>query len=62
MGLSHFYRGLEHGIKPCCGLFFVTYHMTLRQIEPLYNSMVVLTDNGGIIYCPECLVERLSEL
>ena len=52
----------EHNIKLCCQFFFTDCILSIREQIPEYQStMPFLTNNDGIILCPDC-VSRTVEV
>lgn len=54
---------VDFKIKICCNDFFNNVWLpSIRADIPEYSqTMRHLTDNGGIILCPDCIIERLTE-
>jgi len=49
-------------INLCCQLFFGNGRLEIRKEIPEYQStMHKLTNNEGIVMCPDCLVYRLTK-
>ena len=57
---SNFWIGMEEGVNLCCILYFQYPHLIMRYAVPeYYEKMVELTNNAGIIPCPEYLIKTL---
>ena len=58
-----FWTGIRHNIPLCCLLFYesVWYPVIRKSIDEYAETMTELTDNGGIILCPECLIHTLQD-
>ena len=56
-----FWRGIRHGISLCCVIWFIDVHCIKRYDErrEYQDRMNVMTDNAGIVLCPECVVRTL---
>lgn len=48
-------------IKLCCHIFFEYVNSKLRSIIPEYGRAVIHNRKQGILYCPECLIKRLTK-
>ena len=46
-------------IKLCCHIFFEYANSKLRAMLPEYQNSNIHDSENGIIYCPECIIERL---
>ena len=57
-----FWTGIKYDIPLCCIMFFETpYTDGIKKNIPEYgNSMCELTNNEGIILCPDCLIKKLN--
>ena len=54
-------NGFKDGINQCCILFFESAWRTLSDEVPEYSDkMYILTDNAGVILCPDCLVSTMD--
>lgn len=54
-----FWNGIKHGIPLCCILFFEDGG---SGMEPEYGAtMYTLTDNSGVILCPECVARAVRQ-
>ncbi len=50
----------RHKIDLCCQIFFANGWSGIRSDVPEYaETMSKLTDNEGIILCPECLTSKI---
>lgn len=50
----------EFGFKLCCVDWFWNVQSSLRSTVPEYSStMSKLTNNQGLILCPECIISKL---
>ena len=56
-----FWKGVEHKIPLCCIMFFETawVNYVKNEIDEYYNTMIKLTNNQGIILCPDCLIQQI---
>lgn len=51
----------EFGFKLCCVDWFWNAQSSIRSTIPEYSStMSKLTDNRGLILCPDCVIKRLK--
>jgi len=51
----------KFNISLCCQIFFANGWSGIRSDMPEYaETMSKLTNNGGIILCPDCLTSHLS--
>lgn len=59
---KQFWLGIKHEIPLCCILFFESaWHGTIKkQIAEYAETMDKLTDNQGVILCPDCLAEKIT--
>ena len=48
-------HGLKEKINICCILFFCNEWQDIKKQIPEYGSMHKITNNAGIILCPNCL-------
>ncbi len=55
---KYFWKGIRCGIPLCCILFFEDGLEPVRR--EYVSTMHRLTNNQGIVLCPECLVGRLG--
>mgnify|MGYP006899668626 CR=1 FL=1 len=54
--------GRRFGIPICCLIWFGNVNNTLRSTLPEYNeTMSKLSNNEGVILCPDCVVKRLTQ-
>ena len=54
------WSGLKHDIPLCCIFFFDSAWWAIRHETPEYGEMMHgLTDNAGVVLCPECLVSKV---
>lgn len=59
---KYFWKGIKHDIPLCCITFFETDWQSIRQTNSEYGStMDKLTNNQGIILCPNCLIKKLTK-
>ncbi len=50
----------KHAIPLCCQIFFGNGRLEIRDEIPQYQStMHILTNNEGIVMCPDCLVNKM---
>jgi len=56
-----FWDGIKHDISLCCIMFFETaWANTIRnQIDEYSETMTELTNNEGVILCPDCIVTTI---
>jgi len=47
-------------IKLCCHIFFEYVNSKLRSTLPDYQNGNIHDSNEGIIFCPECVVKKLT--
>ena len=47
-------------IKLCCHIFFEYINSKLRSIIPEYQDAVIHDRKNGILYCPNCIIEKLK--
>lgn len=53
--------GIQFGIPLCCLIWFGNVQCTIRATIPEYAStMSKLTNNAGVILCPNCLFSTLN--
>ena len=57
-----FWTGIKNEVPLCCVLFYecVWYPALKKKIDEYAETMTKLTNNQGMIMCPDCLVEKLS--
>jgi len=54
---KYFWKGIKHQISLCCILFFITEWQSIKQnIHEYGDKMSELTNNEGVILCPDCLI------
>lgn len=57
---KYFWKGRKYNISPCCILFFENEWDSIRKKNKEYGqTMHKLTNNQGIILCPDCLIDNL---
>lgn len=56
------WTGFRHKIPLCCILFYenVWFPVIRKSIAEYAKTMTELTDNQGIILCPDCLVDAVK--
>ncbi|PIW36027.1 MAG: hypothetical protein COW26_01295 [Nitrosopumilales archaeon CG15_BIG_FIL_POST_REV_8_21_14_020_33_23] len=56
------WSGIRHNVPMCCILFYESawYPVIRNLIDEYAETMTELTDNGGIILCPDCLTHTLQ--
>jgi hypothetical protein len=60
---KYFWRGIKHDISPCCIMFFEKEWQSIRKSNREYGEkMHKMTNNQGVILCPECLTRQIAEL
>lgn len=47
-------------ISLCCQIFFHSWHNFRKDIPEYGYSMTLLTNNAGIILCPNCIIKKLK--
>ena len=53
--------GFKHGLNMCCTIFFYSAWWMIRHEIPEYGkNMHKLTNNAGVILCPDCLVSTMD--
>ena len=58
---KYFWRGIKHNISPCCIIFFENEWQSIKtNIREYGDNMHVITNNQGVILCPECLIKTLT--
>ena len=57
------WTGIRNEIPLCCVLFYecVWYPSTKNAIGEYAKTMTKLTNNQGIILCPDCLIRKMKE-
>lgn len=56
-----FWKGVKHEIPLCCIMFFENEWQSIRKSNKEYGKiMPKITDNQGIILCPDCLANKIS--
>lgn len=59
----YFWRGIKHKISPCCIMFFEKEWQSIRKNNKEYGEkMHKITNNQGVILCPECLTRQITEI
>lgn len=61
-----FWNGVKDGIPLCCVLFFDTVwdgwtERRERDLKEYGSRMHILTDNAGVMLCPECVAGRMLQ-
>lgn len=58
-----FWTGIRNEIPLCCILFYESsWRPSIKSLIAEYaQTMPNLTNNGGIILCPECVVKKLHK-
>lgn len=60
---KYFWKGIKHKIPLCCTMFFETEWQSIRGHNREYgDTMDKLTNNQGVILCPDCLVRKITNL
>lgn len=58
---KYFWRGINYHIPICCVMFFENEWDSIRKENSEYGSLMrKLTNNQGIIFCPNCLIKKLK--
>ena len=57
-----FWKGIKHEIPLCCIMFFESAwtDSVKKEISDYSKTMHHLTNNEGIILCPDCLVNKIN--
>ncbi|MCE2507143.1 MAG: hypothetical protein J4F36_11910 [Nitrosopumilaceae archaeon] len=58
-----FWKGINHGISPCCIMFFETAWTgyVKNEIGEYTDTMLQLTNNEqGVILCPDCVSKKIT--
>ena len=59
--MKYFWKGIKYKIPVCCILFFMNEWKMIKRFNKEYGkTMSILTDNEGVILCPNCLVKKLN--
>ena len=63
-GYGEFWKGIKYDVPLCCIIFFeFAWHGILREDIPEYSEeMCHLTNNAGVIMCPECTIKKLKSI
>ncbi len=57
-----FWKGIKHDIPTCCILFFENEWQIIRKDNEEYGqTMYKLTNNEGIILCPDCIRKKIAD-
>ena len=58
-----FWVGIRHKIPLCCILFYESawYPSIKNKIADYVTTMSHLTNNGGVVLCPECLQKEIKQ-
>jgi hypothetical protein len=57
---NFFWKGIKHNIPLCCIFFFESGWKSIKnEIGEYAETMDLLTNNQGIILCPDCLIENI---
>ena len=60
---KYFWRGIKHNISPCCIMFFEKEWQSIKKDNKEYGeTMHKLTNNEGVILCPDCLVDHVTSV
>ena len=56
------WTGIRYKIPLCCIIFYESvWHTSIKkQIAEYGYTMPNLTNNGGIILCPKCIIKKLQ--
>jgi len=62
IGGGYLYRGIKERFPLCCVLFFIhVWHGENRKFFKEYcSTMDILSDNKGLIMCPDCVAHKLN--
>jgi len=63
--MKYFYQSIifqvtQHDIPICCQLFFHSWNNFRKDIPEYAETMSLLTNNEGIILCPDCIIQKLQ--
>ena len=59
---KYFWRGTKENISLCCILFFENEWQSIKKNNKDYGeTMNKLTNNAGVILCPNCLTKILLQ-
>jgi len=58
-----FWTGIRNKIPSCCIIFYETVWLPSlkNQIAEYGKAMTKITDNQGVILCPDCLVNKIEK-
>lgn len=60
---KYFWRGIKENISLCCISFFENEWQSIRKNNKDYGeTMYKLTNNEGVILCPNCLAKKITHL
>jgi len=61
---KQFWKGIKYDIPLCCIMFYESaWHGTIKkEISQYLEKTHILTNNQGIVLCPECLTKKVSNL
>ncbi len=62
IGSGYFYAGVDEEFSLCCIFFFqyVWSGENRKFFKEYCNTMDVLTNNQGLILCPDCVSRKIS--
>lgn len=62
IGRAYFYAGVEEGFPLCCIFFFqdIWCGENRKFFREYCSTMHVLTNNAGLIMCPNCVVKTMK--
>lgn len=57
------WTGIRNNVPLCCIMFYHSVWLpTIRhEIANYSKTMSILTENQGIILCPECIIKKISD-
>jgi len=59
--VKYFWKGVKYNIPVCCIIFFNSAWDSIKISNKEYaQTMTFLTNNEGIILCPDCLVKVIK--
>ncbi len=64
IGHGYLYAGVEEKFPLCCIFFFqdVWSGENKKFFKEYCSTMSILTNNAGLILCPDCVTKKVTEL
>lgn len=59
--MSKIFTITPYKIQLCCQIFYHSWLNFKRDIPEYAQTMRLLSNNEGIILCPDCLMEKINE-